>query len=137
MKTMNEPQVISRVVTWLSNEGYRNIKTKTLEEHGVDIIASKKYGRFVYIECKGEPKGSATHRSSQIEVNFIYAIGQIVTRMSRAYQSYGLAFPKSYHSKLRRIPWLFAKKNNVFVLLIDKNGSIKKYTWKELQKIRK
>jgi hypothetical protein len=134
MKIMTEPYVISKVVTWLSNEGYRNIKPKTLDEHGVDIIASKEYGRFVYIECKGEPKGTANFRNSQIEASFVYAIGQIATRMSRGYQSYGLAFPESYRSKLKRIPWLFAKRNNVFILLIDKDDKVKKYSWKDLKK---
>ena len=132
MKNLTEPGVVSRAITWLSNNGYRNIKSKALKEHGVDIVANTKYGRFVYVECKGEAR-----RNSQRENNFVYAIGQIVTRMSHSeYQSYGLVYPHSYHSKLKRFPWQFAKRNNVFVLLISDRDKIKKYDWKELKKIQ-
>jgi hypothetical protein len=130
MRRLSEDAIISRTIEWLSNHGYRSIKSKTTDEHGVDIRANTSYGRFVYIECKGD-----SDASSQREVNFVYALGQIVTRMSRSkFQSYGLAFPKSYESKLKRIPWQFAKRNNVFVLLVEPDGKIEKRTWKDLKK---
>ena len=130
MRRLSEDAVILRTVEWLSNNSYKNIKSKTTDEHGVDIRANKSYGRFVYIECKGD-----SDANSQREVNFVYALGQIVTRMSRSkFQSYGLALPKSYESKLKRIPWQFAKRNSVFVLLVNVDGKIERYTWKDLKK---
>lgn len=133
MKRLSEEEVISRVITWLSNNNYKNIKSKTLSEHGVDISAKKQYGRFVYIECKKDADSNA-----QRETNFIYALGQIATRMSRSkFQSYGLGLPKSYFPKLKRIPWRYAKRNNVFVLLVEPNGKVKKYTWKQFKEIQR
>jgi len=129
MKHLTEPKVVSHTITWLSNNGYKNIKSKMLREHGVDLIANTSYNRFVYIECKG-------HRanSSQRDSTFLNALGQIVTRMDKSkFQKYGLSLPNSYRPKLKRLPWRFAKKNKLFVLLINESGQITKYTWKELK----
>jgi hypothetical protein len=132
MKQLREDQVTARVIPYLNKNGWNITHQKTLAEHGVDITAKTSYGRFVYIECKGDC-GSL----SQKEVSFVYALGQIVTRMSKSkWQQFGLAFPKSFLPKLKRIPWLFAQKNNVFVLLVDYQGRIDKYTWKELKRIQ-
>jgi hypothetical protein len=132
MKQLKEDQVTARVIPYLNKNGWRITHQKTLSEHGVDITAKKGYGRYVYIECKGD-MGSLSQR----EVNFVYALGQIVTRMSRSkWQQFGLAFPRSFLPKLKRIPWIFAKENHVFVLLVDNQGRIERYTWKELKKIQ-
>ncbi|MFA5106413.1 MAG: hypothetical protein WC506_05655 [Candidatus Micrarchaeia archaeon] len=127
---MREDKVINIVIRWLSNNNYKNIKTKTSREHDVDITANTSYNRFLYIECKGD--GSSNQVS---ENNFVYALGQIVTRMKRSkFQRYAVAYPKSFERKLNRIPWLFAKRNNLFVLLVDDDEKIERFTWKELKK---
>lgn len=132
MKLLREDQIIARVIPYLSKNGWIITSQKTHSEHGVDIIAKKGYGRFIYIECKGDTKSGP-----QRDAYFVYALGQITTRMSRSkWQHYGLAFPRSFYPKLKRLPWLFAKRNNVFVLLIDEK-SIDKYTWKEFKKLQK
>ena len=130
MKKLTEPIVTNFVITWLSNNRYQNIKTKAPKEHGVDIQANTGYRRYLYIECKGEAKNASIKES-----NFRTAIGQIATRMDKSeYQSYALAFPESYYSLvIRRIPYQFAKRNKLFILLINSKGQIKKITWKELK----
>lgn len=132
MKELTEDKVKNTVINWLSNTGYKNIKTKTGDEHGVDIVAKKDYGRFFYIECKKDYGNNSLNDSA-----FVHALGQIVTRMSRTeLQRYGLALPKSYYAKLKRLPWLFAKRNHVSVLLVNEKEQVEEYTWKELKKIQ-
>lgn len=132
MRIMKEDQISARAIVNLNKEGWTITSQKTGDEHGVDIIAKKGYGRFLYMECKGD-SASGPQRESY----FVQSLGQIVTRMSRSkWQYFGLALPKSFQPRLSRIPWVFAKRNNVFVWLIDEKGKVDKYTWKELKKIQ-
>jgi hypothetical protein len=132
MKNLKEEQIQARAVEHLSKNGWIITNQKSLGEHGVDITAKKGYGRFFYLECKGDSKNGP-----QRESYFVQALGQLVTRMSRTdWQRFGLVFPKSFLPRLKRIPWLFAKRNNVSVWLVDEKGKIEEYTWKELKKIQ-
>ena len=140
-KTITEKFVRKAIIDWLSKQGYnRYLKEKQSDEHGVDIsVRHWKYARYYLVEAKGDadPKTVKFPRSRQ-EVSFMIAVGQIVTRMkTKARYNYAIAFPYSYGFVLRRVPWLFCKKNNLKILLVSLDKKVKQYSWQDLEKIQK
>lgn len=130
-----EDYVKHSIIKWLSGHGWGYFEFDKLHTHGVDIRArAVKYSRYYYIETKGIGR---LKQSS--EVAFIYSLGQIVTRMKDSGSTlnyYGIGLPEeSAKIALRRIPWSVAKKLNLRVLSVNKNGEVIQYTWKDLQEV--
>jgi hypothetical protein len=129
-KAITENFVKDCMLKWLSANGWGYFQFGGLHDKGVDIKAKHhQYGRYFFIETKG---------GEHDEVNFVYSLGQIVSRMkaggtTRNY--YGLGLP-SASAKIasRRLPWQVAKKLLLSVFSIDPDGSVKQITWQDLKK---
>ncbi len=145
-KFLSEKFVQDSIVEYLFRKGWsRNLRTKTLKEHGVDIkVRNNKFGRYWLIECKGEAGDGAKAPLSRREANFRTALGQIITRMStsgqRSYKyryKYGVGFPLSFESLVvRRLPYDVCDKLNIYAFLVDTNGKVKLYDWRALRKFQ-
>ena len=141
-KKLNEVFVKRAVISWLSRQGYsRNLKEKELHEHGIDIkVRHNKYPRYFIVEVKGEPDAKKVkYPNSRREVDFIYVMGQIVTRMSyRAKYKYGIGLPESYSKKvIIRLSPILLKKLNLSVLLVNNQGKVREINWKKLNAVQK
>lgn len=142
MKALDEKFVRRAVIKWLSRQGYdRHLREKETSEHGVDIsVRHNKYVRYFFVEIKGDanPRSYKFPESGK-EVNFVYALGQILSRMKgKARNKYAVGFPQSYRSKvLKRLPWIVCKKLNLNVLLVSENGKVENIDWKTLRKAQK
>jgi hypothetical protein len=135
-RDISEDFVQTRVIEWLSKNHWRLVKVATLKERGVDIKAvHSRYSRYYLIECKG------SNNSSSEEVAFIYALGQIITRMNTSGTTryyYGIALPKRSADKaVKRIPYQLAKKLLLHVFSVDKKGNVVRYLPADLEKIQK
>src|SRR3989338_2159690 len=126
---MDEDFVQNSIVAWLSKNNWRILKIATKKEKGVDIKAKhSKYGRYYFIETKG---------SSSPEVDFVYSLGQIITRMknsrsTRYYYALGLT-QQSASIALRRLPFHVAKKLLLHIFSVDKIGHVVRYLPKDLE----
>jgi len=135
---LDEKFVRRAVVNWLSRQGYnRYLQEKETAEHGVDIkVRHYKYPRYFLIEVKGEPNAKTNkYVSSAREVQFVYALGQIISRMCyKAKYWYAVAFPESFEDKVtRRLPWQVCKKLRLKALIVHSSGKVREVTWKELK----
>lgn len=101
-------------------------KIKHGHKHGVDLELTNENTKHKYfIECKGGP-----HH----EVNFVYSLGQVITRMDRIPKGvyYGLALPsKSAEIARKRIPRGFAARNRLTIFSITDNGKVTRITSKD------
>lgn len=118
------------------------IKEPKLHEKGCDLIlldTENKYrARRFLIECKG--KSYAKHARSVNETVWLYAVGQLMTRMSviakHAYL-YGLGLPEvSAKKALRRIPWQAARLLCLHIFSVADNGRVTKYSPKDFKKFQ-
>lgn len=124
MKIISEDKVIEATLNWAYKNGWGlKPKIKHGNKHGVDLELNHEKTRHKYfIECKGGP-----HH----EVNFVYSLGQIITRMNRKPLgvNYGIALPtKSADIARRRIPKKFAIRNKLSVFSVSNDGKIKRLT---------
>jgi hypothetical protein len=105
-KSISEDAVKNAVLIYLCKNGYRPTDIKTITEHGVDIVVrNQKYGRYFFIEAKGDPTKGVVSQSSGRDVRFLLGLGQLLTRINpdNGYY-YGLAYPSSYRElALRRL----------------------------------
>lgn len=120
-----------------------NVKTKDLHQHGCDIIVTdsknKNKARRFYIECK--KKSYAKHAMAVNETVWLFALGQLITRMSviakHAYK-YGLGLPEvSAKKALKRIPWQAARHLCLYIFSVDDKGNVKEYSPRDFRKIQK
>ena len=131
-REMSEEFVKNCIVIFLSNDGWKITKLRTLRQQGVDIKAQKG-NRYFFIEAKGQ-----SEKQSSSEVAFVYSLGQIFTRMNvvdakHAY-NYGLALPyESAQIAKRRIPWKLAGKLSLYIFLVKKDGTVKKLSWQDMR----
>lgn len=140
-RPLSEEFVKRSVIQWLSADDWgKNLTFGGLRDKGVDIkVRHNKYPRYFLVEVKGE--GNAKVPSAQREVNFNYALGQIVTRMKtegkRGYKyryKYGLGFPTSFKKLvLRRLPYDICDKLNLHLFFVDAKGQLDFYDWKRLK----
>ncbi|MFA5893991.1 MAG: hypothetical protein WC903_08545 [Candidatus Margulisiibacteriota bacterium] len=141
MLRITEKYVEKRILRHLAKKGWDyNIKTKGLHERGPDIVVTdsrnKNKARRFIIECKG--KSYASSAPSADEVNFLYALGQLLSRMkviARHAYLYGLGLPENSAKKaLRRIPWQAARHLCLYVFSVDDKGRVKEYSPKDFKK---
>lgn len=117
-----------------------NLRVGELRDRGVDIrVRHNKYPRYFLIETKGEGSIKSKSHQSQKETNFVYGLGQLITRMeTEARYYYGLGLPESSAGiAVRRVPWKVAKKLLFYVFSVDSIGRVKQYTWQDLKKVQK
>ena len=128
-KYLSEEFVQNAIVKWLNKNGWLITSLATTSQHGVDIRAKhSKYGRYYLIETKS---------SSSPEVDFVYSLGQIITRMNhsgktRYYFALGLT-EKSAKIALRRVPYQIAKKLLLHVFSVDEEGNVIRYMPKDFE----
>lgn len=141
---ITEKFVESAILEHLAKKGWDyNIKTKGLHEHGCDIVVTSsknknKATRFL-IECKG--KSYAKSAKSIADTNFLFALGQIITRMSviakHAYK-YGLGLPEESAKKaLQRIPWQAARHLCLYIFSVNDKGEVIEYSPRDFKKNQK
>ena len=143
-KKITEEFVQRKVEAHLNAKGWNyNLKSKNGREHGCDIIVSdgnnKNKARRFYIECKG--KSYAKSARSIKDTNFLFCLGQLVTRMKviakHAYK-YGLGLPEnSAEIALRRIPWQAARHLCLSIFSVDDSGIVKEYSPKDFKRLQK
>ena len=68
-----------------------------------------------------------------VEVNFIQALGQIVSRMDTANYNYALGFPISYKSRVMQDCLDALQRLKLRILLVEDNRKVNEVTWKELR----
>ncbi len=135
---LSEDQVKNAVLIELSKMNYRPTRIRTLSEHGCDIIAKhQNYGRYFHIEVKGDAGQTVKSSGSGREVRFIYALGQIITRIhpERGYR-YGLAFPATYRKLVTgRLHYSILKVLHLEVFFVDSHLRVERLTWKDLKQL--
>ena len=138
-KSISEKFVRRAIIKYLERKGWaRNLREKERSEQGVDIrVRHNKYSRYFLIETKGE--SSAKSAKSMQETNFVYSLGQIITRMKagKARYYYGLGLPESSAKiAVRRLPWQVAKKLLLYIFAVSRDGKVKQYSWQDLKKFQ-
>ncbi len=143
---VDEKFVIQAILKHLAKKGWDyNVKAKELHEKGCDIIVTdsrnKNKARRFYIEAKG--KSYAKSAKSIMHTNYLFALGQLVTRMGviapHAYK-YGLGLPEeSAKIALRRIPWQIAHGKHLclHVFSVNDNGEVTEYSPKDFKKMNR
>ena len=126
---MKESEVKKAVLKWLYRNGWSYApKIKDLSEHGADIIVRhKNYPRYFVVECKGDPEKTRKERYKHglRNVYFLTALGQIITRMKpKAMYWYGIAFPESYYSLLKKLPKPLRRRLRLKVFFVSKEGKV-------------
>ena len=85
------------------------------------------------IECKG--KSYAKSARSIADTTFLFALGQVITRMkviARHAYKYGLGLPEeSARKALRRIPWQAARHLCLYIFSVDDEGRVMEYSPKD------
>jgi len=129
-KRITEEFVKMSIIKWLSQHDWQFSNIATPQGKGVDIRAKhNKYGRYYFIETKG---------SSNAEVDFVYSLGQIITRMkdsglTRNYYALGLPH-KSASIALRRLPFQVSKKLLLHIFSVNEHGHVTRYMTKDIQR---
>jgi len=133
---LQEEQVKNAVLVALGKMNYRLVQGRALREHGCDIVAKHiNYGRYFYIEAKGDSGRTAKSPGSGREVRFISAVGQIITRIrpERGYR-YGLAFPATYRKIVTsRLHYSVLKLLHIELFFVDQQLKVEHLTWKDLK----
>lgn len=130
---LTEEFVKNRVIEWLGRKGYRVISVKGLAEHGIDIRAKRLKTNYYYaIEAKGDPQINPEKMRYPFLVS---ALGEIVQRITKAkYCRYAIALPASYEKLAsKHIPSMLAHRLDLEVLLVERDGSVRRFTWKDLK----
>jgi len=141
-KIITEKFVIEKIKKHLAPQ-WQVVSEKDLHEKGCDLVLrdvfNKNEARRFLIECKG--KSYAKHARAVNETVWLYALGQLITRMKvialYAYK-YGLGLPEiSAQKALRRIPWQAAKYLCLYIFSVDDRGKVKEYSPKDFKKFQK
>ena len=144
MRNVDEKFVIEKIKKHLAPQ-WQVVSEKDLHEKGCDLILkdvfNKHEARRFLIECKG--KSYAKSAKSVNETVWLYALGQLVTRMKviapHAYK-YGLGLPEvSARKALRRIPWQIAhaKRLCLYIFSVDNQGKVTEYSPKDFKEYQK
>jgi hypothetical protein len=113
---MQEEQVIEYLTAWLQAEGW---EVNIAQHHGVDIEATR-VGRRWLIEVKGD--GNCNNQN----VNFMTAIGQIISRMTDENSDYSIAMPDSqiWRHLWANVPPRIAQLLKLSAIFVDEQGEI-------------
>lgn len=138
MKKLTEKFVVEKVKKHLAPQ-WQVVSEKDLHEKGCDLVLkdvfNKHEARRFLIECKG--KSYAKSAKSVNETVWIYALGQLITRMSviaRYAYKYGVGLPEASAKKaLRRIPWQAARHLCLYVFSVDDEGNVREYSPKDFK----
>jgi len=142
MTKIDEKYVINQIKDHLSPK-WSVVTEKDLHEKGCDLVLkdefNKNKARRYLIECKG--KSYAKSAKSVNETVWLFALGQLITRMSvvakHAYL-YGLGLPEvSAKKALRRIPWQAARHLCLYIFSVDDEGKVKEYSPRDFRKNQK
>jgi hypothetical protein len=142
-KPITEQFVERQIIKYLSKNGWgTNLEYGDIRDKGVDIkVRHNKYSRYFLIEAKGEGSANIKNINSRREVIFIYALGQILTRMTTSSATryyYGIGLPEMSAKKaIKRIPWQIAKKLLFYIFSVNTKGDVIKYSWQDLRDIQK
>jgi len=138
MPKINEKFVIEKIKEYLAPQ-WQVVSQKDLHEKGCDLVLkdvfNKHQARRFLIECKG--KSYAKSAKSVNETVWLYALGQLITRMkviARHAYKYGLGLPEvSAEKALRRIPWKAARKLSLYIFSVSDNGEVTEYSPKDFK----
>lgn len=138
---ITEKFVIEKIKKYLAPR-WTVITEKDLHKKGCDLVMrdelNKNKARRFLIECKG--KSYAKSAKSVNETIFLFALGQLVTRMkvvARHAYKYGLGLSEiSANKALRRIPWQAAKHLCLYIFSVDNKGNIKEYSPRDFKKFQ-
>jgi hypothetical protein len=144
---LSEQFVQDAIVAHLRHVGWsHNLVTKEGRAHGVDIrVRNDRYPRFFLIEVKGDPGPKVKRPASSRESCFNGALGQVLTRMKvktgdpqyKYGYKYGIGFPFSFEPLvLRRLPWAVCHRLNLYVFLVDADGSVRMFDWREIKRLQ-
>ena len=140
----HESFIQDSIIAYLANKGYsKNVVSKDLHEHGVDIrVCNKNYSRYFLVECKGGAINAKSVTGTE-SVNFVMGLGQIITRIHsktipmavKGADKYGVAYPAHFKEKhLSKIHWTVCKQLNLHLFFVDKNGDVEEYNWQRIKK---
>ncbi len=140
-KLISEKFVIERIKKHLAPQ-WQVVSQKDLYEKGCDLVLkdvfNKHQARRFLIECKG--KSYAKSAKSVNETVWLYALGQLITRMkviARHAYKYGLGLPEvSAEKALRRIPWKVARDLSLYVFSVSDNGKVTEYSPKDFKTLQ-
>jgi len=140
-KIINEKFVVERIKQYLAPQ-WEVIAEKDLHERGCDLVLrdtfNKHKARRFLIECKG--KSYAKSSKSVNETVWLYALGQLITRMrvvARHAYKYGLGLPEvSAKKALKRIPWQVARLLCLYIFSVNDEGNVKEYSPKDFKKFQ-
>lgn len=142
---ISEDFVIDSVINYLSKEWFISLQRAGLHEAGVDIkVRNNKVSRYFLIEAKGDPKEKVKSPLGDIGSNVNSAIAQAISRMhtdrKKGYKygyKYGVAFPVSHRNKvLKSLPYDVMDKLNMSIFLVDKQGSVEEFGYRDVKKIQ-
>ncbi len=142
---LKEEDVEKAVVHFLQNK-WKTASPKRKTDGGVDItLINRRCSRYFYIEAKG--RNILKKTGKPCKENFLSALGQLCTRMNtstikkddttseksiKGGAYYGLALPKETAKiALKRIPKLFASRNNVYIFSVNDKLDVKRYDYKD------
>lgn len=136
---MTETEVQNHIIKFLDRKGWcKNLQARGLNEHGCDIVmVNTSYSRYFMIECKGDPGPNVKSERSIRETNFVYSLGQIITRINtlRARYYYGLGLPaKTAKIALRRISNELAKELHLHIFSVSDDGIVEWYKSNQIGK---
>ncbi len=141
-RSLTERDVQIAVLKYLYKDGWgTRPHVKHTNEKGVDIVVQNDAvpQRRFFIETKGE--SSTKSKYSMHETNFVYSLGQLMTRMkvvdARYTYNYGLGLPeRSAKIALRRIPWQLAQKLCIYIFSVNRDRNVKRYSSKDMRKVQ-
>ena len=137
-----EPFIQKAVLEHLAKNNYSTGESRELWEHDVDIkMRNSSYSRYWLIEVKG---GSNSENKRSVETNnFVFGLGQIVTRIQSATNpqaktgsnKYGVAYPYYFikYLKNKRLHWNLCKNLNLYIFLVNEVGEVEEYNWKRIK----
>ncbi len=139
-RSLTERDVQVSILKYLYKDGWgTRPHIKHTNEKGVDIVVQNDAvpQRRFFIETKGE--SSTKSKYSMHETNFVYALGQLMTRMkvvdARYTYNYGLGLPeRSAKIALRRIPWQLSQKLCIYIFSVDRNKNVTKHSCADMRK---
>lgn len=140
---ISERDVQVAVLDYLYKDGWgTRPHIKHTNEKGVDITVQNDAvpQRRFFIETKGESKAKSKY--SQAETNFVYALGQLMTRIkvvdARYAYNYGLGLPeRSAKIALRRLPWQLAQKLCIYIFSVDRSRKVTRHSSANMRKIQR